>query len=254
MKINKRAIVPVMLTLAAMLAGFYSIVLSSSEQFVMAAKFIMLSMILDGLDGVMARLLKGTSSFGAELDTFVDMTSFGLAPALLAYHSVLYQFGLWGHVLASFMVLSGASRLSRFRIVDPDRGQKGFLGLPITCAGGWVTLMVFLAHSGVPEEWGWDWFTLQAGPFAIFVWMSTAALLVLQVSHVRYAKMTKHPLVFLPGVALVMLLFTEIHVAAIAALLLCAFGFYFGLLSPFSRRRAAPATGDKPDVKPAMLS
>ncbi len=251
--INRRAIVPVMLTLAAMLAGFYSIMLSASGHYVEAAKFIMLSMILDGLDGAMARLLKGITSFGAELDTFVDMTSFGLAPALLAYQFALKECGLLGLLLVSGMVLSGASRLSRFRIIDPNRGQKGFLGLPITCAGGWVTMMVFLASSGVPEEWGWTWFTLDEGPWATFVWVSTAALLVLQISHVHYAKMTKNPLVFLPGLIMVLLLFAEIHLAAVAALLLSSFGFYFGFLSPFFRRRAnAPAAAEKP--KPAVLS
>ncbi|TAN39168.1 MAG: hypothetical protein EPN23_00135 [Verrucomicrobia bacterium] len=249
MKINRRAIVPVTLTLAAMLAGFYSMVHSAQGNFEMAARLIMVSMILDGLDGLMARLLKGTTSFGAELDTFVDMTSFGLAPALLAYQAYWHNFGGWGLTLASFMVLSGASRLSRFRLIDPFRGQQGFLGLPITCAGGFVTMVVFAVQSGVPEEWGWTWFDLSAGPAAWVVWIIVALMLALQISQVRYVKASKHPAVFIPGIVLVIMLFIEIHVAAIAAVILCFAALYFGLLSPFFHRPAAV-----PDDKPSETS
>jgi len=250
MKINKRAIIPVMLTLAAMLAGFSSIVLSAHGEFVMAARMIILSMILDGLDGAMARLLKGTSSFGAELDTFVDMTSFGLAPALLAYQACWHQFGAWGMVLAAGMVLSGASRLSRFRIIDPFRGQLGFLGLPITCAGGFVTCMVFADQSGALKAWGWDWFSLVNGPMAICIWIAAAIMLALQVSHVHYTKASKHPVVFLSGIVLVVMMFINFaHLAGVAALGGCAAGVYFAFLSPFIHPPAA-----KPEEKPATAS
>ena len=253
MKINKRAILPVALTLAAMCAGFSSIVMSAHNEFVWAARLIILSMILDGLDGAMARLLKGTSSFGAELDTFVDMTSFGIAPALLAYEACWHNFGAWGKVLAGFMVLSGASRLSRFRIIDPLRGQGGFLGLPITCAGGFVTCIIFVANSGAIKEWGWDsWFSLSQGPMAWCVWTAVTLMLVLQVSHVRYTKASKHPVVFLAGIALVVALFFNIHLlASVAALAGCAAGFYFAFLSPFIHPPGAkPAPAAQPPEKP----
>jgi CDP-diacylglycerol--serine O-phosphatidyltransferase len=215
----------------------------------MAARLIMVALILDGLDGLMARLLKGTTSFGAELDTFVDMTSFGLAPALLAHQAYWHSFGGWGLALASFMVLSGASRLSRFRLIDPFRGQQGFLGLPITCAGGFVTMAVFTAQSGVPEEWGWTWLDLSAGPTAWTVWIVVALMLALQISHVRYVKASKHPAVFISGIVLVIMLFIEIHVAVVAAVLLCLTALYFGLVSPFFHRPA-----EVPDAKPPETS
>ena len=252
MKINQRAIVPITLTLAAMLAGFYSMVYSAQGHFEMAARLIMVAMILDGLDGLMARLLKGTTSFGAELDTFVDMTSFGLAPALLAYQAYWHAFGAWGWALASFMVLSGASRLSRFRLLDPFRGQQGFLGLPITCAGGFVTMAVFVAQSGVPEEWGWAWLDLSTGPTAWAMWIIVALMLALQISQVRYVKASKHPAVFIPGIVLVIMLFIEIHVAAIAAVTLCFAALYFGLLSPFFHRPASVADAKPPETPAAQ--
>ncbi len=256
MKVNTRAILPVVLTLGAMCAGFASIVMSAHSEYVWAARLIILSMILDGLDGALARLLKGTSSFGAELDTFVDMTSFGIAPALLAYEACWHHFGPWGKVLAGFMVLSGASRLSRFRIIDPLRGQGGFLGLPITCAGGFVTCIVFVAYSGAVQEWGWTWFNLTQGPLAWTVWTAVTLMLVLQVSHVRYTKASKHPVVFLAGIVLVVALFLNIHLlASVAALGGCAAGLYFAFLSPFIHPPGAkPAPTPQPEEKPAAAS
>jgi len=189
---------------------------------------------------------------GAELDTFVDRTSFGLAPALLGYEACWHAFGGWGLALAAFMVLSGASRLSRFRIVDPDRGQKGFLGLPITCAGGFVTCIIFVAQAGAPRAWGWTWFNLERGPLAWEVWIATALMLVLQVSHVRYTKASKHPAVFLAGIALVIALFIRFaHFATVAALAGCAAAVYFAFLSPYlhppgTRPAPAPRPADKP--------
>jgi phosphatidylserine synthase len=150
------------------------------------------------------------------------------------------------------MVLSGASRLSRFRLIDPFRGQQGFLGLPITCAGGFVTMIVFVAQSGVPEEWGWTWFNLSGGPAALAVWIVVALLLALQISQVRYVKASKHPAIFIPGIVLVIMLFIEIHVAAIAAVTLCLAALYFGLLSPFFHRIAAPSDAKPPETSVAQ--
>jgi CDP-diacylglycerol--serine O-phosphatidyltransferase len=254
MKIHTRAILPVMLTLAAMVAGFYSILLSAEEKFVLAAQMIILSMILDGLDGALARLIKGTSSFGAELDTFVDMTSFGLAPALLAYHACWHKMGGWGLVLAFGMVLSGATRLSRFRIIDPFRGQQGFLGLPITCAGGFVTCIIFVSQSGALQAWGWDkWFSLESGPLAWGIWIAATLMLLLQVSHIRYTKASKHPVVFLAGIALVIALFVHFaYCATIAALGGSAVALYFAFLSPFIHPPGAkPVPAAPPPVQPA---
>ena len=130
-----------------MLAGFYCIVACATGHYMVAAQLIMLSMILDGLDGNLARLLKGTSQFGAELDTYVDMTSFGVAPALLAYLVVLKDFGFLGMLLASSIVLSGVIRLSRFRVIDPYRGQRGYQGLPITVNAIWLNTGISISSS-----------------------------------------------------------------------------------------------------------
>ncbi len=229
-----RKIIPLSFTLSAILAGFFSMVMSAAGEYLSAAQFIMLAMILDGLDGTFARLLKATSAFGADLDTFCDMTSFGLAPALLAYEAALKSFGIWGVLIASAIVLSGALRLARFRIIDPFRGQKGFLGLPITVNGGWIALFVFATEAGLVDE---SWFTLRHGPLATFVWASVLAMVFLQVSHVRYTKPTKDPVFLASSVMLVVFLFLKIQLAVAAALTMNAWGFIYAFISPLYHRR-----------------
>ena len=232
---NIRQVIPVSCTYGAMLAGFGSMLASAAGHFVPAAQLIMISMILDGLDGSLARKLKATSAFGAELDTFVDFSSFGLAPAFLAYEAVLHRFGFCGFIIAAAIILSGASRLARFRIVDPYRGQRGYLGLPITVNAGWISLSVFVAFSGVLEQ---DWLTLQSGPVAAFVWGVAIALCALEVSHIHYAKPTKDPVVQIVCIPLTMLLFANnVHIAALSAITMLCYGFIFAFISPMTHRR-----------------
>lgn len=230
MKVSWRTIVPFLFTVAAMIAGFYSLVAAADGRFLLSAQLIMLSMILDGMDGNLARLLHGESDFGADLDTFVDMVSFGLAPAFLAYEVALRDFGFWGAVLTCSIVVSGASRLARFRVVDPNRGQQGFLGLPITVNAGWLALAVFITKSEIFHS---HWFTLTDGPLAAIVWTCAVMFTLLQVSHVRYGKPTKTPVVFITCLLFVTLLFLKLQLAVASALAMCAGLFVYGFISPF---------------------
>lgn len=213
-----------------MLAGFFSLLAAADGRYLLAAQMIMLSMILDGMDGHVARLLRGESAFGADLDTFVDMMSFGLAPAFLAYQVALKDFGMWGLALACAIVVSGASRLARFRVVDPDRGQKGFLGLPITVNAGWLAMAVFITESGILQN---RWITLTDGPLATVIWTCVVMFVLLQVSHVRYGKPTKAPVVFISSVLFVTFLFLRMEFAVASALAIGAGLFFYGFVSPF---------------------
>jgi CDP-diacylglycerol--serine O-phosphatidyltransferase len=225
-----RKILPNLVTLAAMLMAFFSIVKSGEGEYMLAAQLIMICLILDGLDGSIARLIKGTTKFGAELDTFVDITAYGVAPAMLIHEVIGKDFGFWGTALVALTVLSGVLRLSRFRVADPFRGQRGYCGLPITVNAGWVTLFVFATQSGLISE---DHLSLVDGPLATLVWTCSVAFLFLQVSNVRYGKPTKAPLFFLAGIFMVMLLFFKLEVAVAAALGMCAYGFFYAFISPF---------------------
>ena len=231
-----RRCIPCLFTLAALCAGVGSILAAGQGRFLLSAQLILVSLILDGLDGTLARLLRGQTSFGAELDTFVDITSFGIAPAVLLY---FYPGGLqtvpfWGLVLAFLYVSSGASRLSRFRVVDPYRGQRGFLGLPITTAAGFVAAYLIALES--PSVGSVPFLSLQTGPLAMGFWAAVLAMLVLQVSHVRYSKPTKNPKVLFPFMVCVVMLFIP-PVAIYSAGLMFVYGIWFAFISPFFFRR-----------------
>jgi len=153
--LNWRQLIPTLFTLAAMLCGLLSILYivqgfhgeDPAHWYRMSAKMIMLAMILDGLDGNVARWLKGSSEFGAELDTYVDMTAFGIAPAVLIFAVTMEtQDAFLRILLPSVVVLSGVVRLARFKVTDPLRGQGGYAGLPITTNAAWVAMLVYISQ------------------------------------------------------------------------------------------------------------
>jgi len=229
-KSHLKAGVPFSLSAAGLLAGFFSILKSAEGDFVSAARLIMLGMVLDGLDGNIARWMRATSLFGAEFDTFVDITCFGVAPAVLAYEAVFQPLGPWGVVVPSLVVIMAAARLARFRIVNPDRGQDGYVGLPVTIAAGWIALFVFVESSDVLIETG---FSLSHGPWSLFVWGVLLVMLLLEISTIRYPKLTKDPAFFLPAALMVAMIFTWPPVAVATSLLICLSGLVFITVGPF---------------------
>lgn len=222
---------PTIVTLVAMLCGFFSMLLAleGKSHFMLAAQFIMLAMILDGLDGNLARRIKGVSPFGAELDTYVDMTAFGLAPAILIYQVALQTYIGWRVLMTALVVLSGVIRLARFKVHDPERGQAGYCGLPITASAGWVAIFVFLeetkALGGI--------FQLDQGPVALVFLAGVIIMISLQVSNIRYPKPTKSLGIFVPCVALVVMLFlSDMRLAPAAALILLVLGVIYVAFGP----------------------
>lgn len=242
-----RKILPNLITLAALLAAFFSIVAAGKGQFDLAAQMVMLTLILDGLDGIMARLVRGTTKLGAELDTFVDMTGYGIAPAMIIYHMVVPEVGVWALVLVALTLFSGAIRLSRFRIIDPFRGQHGYMGLPITVNAGWVSMVVILCHS----SGSLDLATLTSGYPALIIWAVSAAMVFLQVSRVRYGKPVKKPAVFILGAVLTIMLFLQDELKVMSAYAFCVLGLYYAFISPFllkSERMMDDADEEKEDA------
>lgn len=227
-----RQIIPTIITLLAMLCGFFSILLAieGGEHFLLSAQFIMLAMLLDGLDGNFARLLKGTSLFGAELDTYVDLTAFGLAPAVLIYQVALQRHVDWRILMTSLVVLSGVIRLARFKVHDSSRGQAGYCGLPITASAGWVAIFVMMSETKIFA----NFFQLGYGPVGVLFLSGVLVMITLQVSNVRYPKPTKFPAVFIPCVVLVLLLFvTSNYTAPVAALIILLLGVLYVVIGPF---------------------
>ena len=99
---------------------------------------IVISGVLDGLDGRVARLTGTASRFGMEYDSLCDLVAFGVAPALLAYQWVLKPFGRYGWLAAFLYVATTALRLARFNIQDSRQAKKEFTGLPCPAAGGMI--------------------------------------------------------------------------------------------------------------------
>jgi CDP-diacylglycerol--serine O-phosphatidyltransferase len=115
---------------------------------VLAAWFIVMSYVMDMLDGRIARLVHGESSFGVEIDSLSDWMSFGIAPAYLMYNFVLKDYGFWGYPVAFLYVLCGALRLARFNLKAHfgESSKVYFQGLPIPAAAGILASFV-LAYS-----------------------------------------------------------------------------------------------------------
>lgn len=148
-------VLPSIFTIANMAFGFFSIISASERNYVMAGWFIIMSYVMDMLDGRIARLVHGESSFGVEIDSLSDWMSFGIAPAYLMYNFVLKDYGFWGSPVAFLYVLCGALRLARFNLKAHfgESSKVYFQGLPIPAAAGILASFV-LAYSMLEAEGG----------------------------------------------------------------------------------------------------
>lgn len=121
--------------------GFLSIGSSFLGDYQNAAIFILIGMMLDSMDGWMARKLGVESAFGKELDSLADIVTFGVAPAILIFGTTFSNMGMIGLIIAGMFPVFGAIRLARFNI-DEETSTKGyFTGVPITAAGGVIALL-----------------------------------------------------------------------------------------------------------------
>ena len=150
-------ILPNLFTTAALFAGFYAIVQAMNEQFEVSAVAIFIAMVLDGLDGRVARLTRTQSAFGAEYDSLSDMVSFGVAPALIAYEWALRSMGKLGWIAAFIYCAGAALRLARFNTTLEVVDKRYFQGLPSPAAAalvaGFVWVMLDNAVAGYDVRW-----------------------------------------------------------------------------------------------------
>lgn len=138
-------LLPNAFTTAALFCGFFAIVNAMNHQFEIAAIAIFASLVLDGMDGRVARMTNTQSAFGEQYDSLADMVSFGVAPALVAYEWALKDLGKWGW-LAAFTYCAGAAlRLARFNVNTAVVDKKFFQGLPSPAAGSLMAGFIWLA-------------------------------------------------------------------------------------------------------------
>jgi CDP-diacylglycerol--serine O-phosphatidyltransferase len=137
-------LIPNAVTLANIALGFLCIVSAARGEFERAVTFAFFAAICDLLDGRLARALDASTTFGMELDSLSDMVSFGIAPAVLTYLSVLHKLGWLGMAIAIAYPLCGAVRLARYNSDKSPIGQVTFLGVPIPIAASYLWSMVMV--------------------------------------------------------------------------------------------------------------
>jgi CDP-diacylglycerol---serine O-phosphatidyltransferase len=145
-KMRLKKSIPNMFTLGNLYCGFLSIGFAANGQFKNAAILILIGMMLDSMDGRLARMLKADSVLGKELDSLADIVTFGVAPSFLVYYTYFFQFGMVGFAVAGLFPLFGAYRLARFNISSDKTGLSYFIGVPITAAGGILALLTLFGN------------------------------------------------------------------------------------------------------------
>jgi len=151
-RLSLNVMIPNMLTLMALSSGLTAIRFAYEGRWEHAALAILAAAILDALDGRIARLLKGTSKFGAELDSLADILSFGVAPPMMLYFWSLENMGRFGWILVVLFAVSCALRLARFNTAaeDPDPpawSSTFFSGVPAPAAAGLVLLPMIISFN-----------------------------------------------------------------------------------------------------------
>ena len=160
-------VLPNLFTLAALFAGFYSIVMAMNGRYDMVPYGIFCAMVLDSLDGRVARMTNTQSAFGEQMDSLSDMVSFGAAPALITYEWALKGLGRWGWFAAFVYCACAALRLARFNVNTAVVDKRYFQGLPSPAAAALVIAYLWvctdLGWTGASVAWPVFGFTLFAG-------------------------------------------------------------------------------------------
>jgi len=170
-------LLPNLFTLSALFAGFYAVVASMKGHFDNAAIAIFIAMIMDSLDGRVARMTNTVSAFGAQLDSLSDMVSFGVAPALVIYSWSLHSLGKVGWLSAFIFAVATALRLARFNSeTEQSNNKRFFRGLACPAGAANIASLVWLGH-----ELGFD-----PKRYAVAVAIFTIFIAFLMVSNIAY--------------------------------------------------------------------
>ncbi len=178
-------VVPSLFTLANLFFGIWSMVLAWQGQFYRASWFIVIAGVLDMLDGVMARVSRTGTRFGAELDSLVDVVSFGVAPAMLTYLWFFVNQGQYAWVFGYAFIVCVALRLARYNVQSAGEHKTTFSGLPSPAAGMMLaTYYPFTRTSFYQVE-------LAGLPWSQIMVFLTIALSLAMVSSIRYARVPR---------------------------------------------------------------
>ncbi|MEJ2094230.1 MAG: CDP-diacylglycerol--serine O-phosphatidyltransferase [Gammaproteobacteria bacterium] len=244
--VNRRRglyLLPNLLTTGAMFAGFYAIVAGINGNFEAAAIAIFIAMILDGMDGRVARLTNTQSDFGVQYDSLSDMVSFGLAPALVIYQWSLSGLGKLGWLGAFVYAAAAALRLARFNTQASTADKRYFQGLPSPSAAALIAGTV----------WCGEYFSINGvASFTLFAFPATMVAGILMVSNIRYHSFKRFDLrgrkPFVAGLVIVMIF---VLIASEPPLVLFLLALIYAVSGPvltliyIRRHRAARKTQEK---------
>jgi len=180
-------LLPNLITLSSMFAGFYSIVASFNSDYERAAWAILVASVFDVLDGWVARMTHTATRFGIEIDSLSDAISFGVAPGVLVYSWSLQSFGKIGWLAAFFLVACAALRLARFNVQMGSEEKKHFTGLPSPAAALMIATTV-LAYQEVIDTLKELHFAGLADMISLDYWVLALTFVVagLMVSNITY--------------------------------------------------------------------
>jgi CDP-diacylglycerol---serine O-phosphatidyltransferase len=239
-------LLPSMFTMANMFCGYACIVFAMRGEFATAAPFIGFAIVLDMLDGRVARMTGTTSAFGIEFDSLADVVSFGVAPAILVFAWGLQPLGRIGWAAGFLFVAAAAVRLARFNIQSGSQDKRYFVGLPSPAAAAVPAATVFASPSG---------FATDHEAVAVLLIVIVPALLM--VSTVRFRSFKTLNLQSRRSYPVLLLVALGLAIVAVQpALLLVALAYGYlasGLIGfAWSRMRRRPADNDAPPPEPPV--
>jgi len=237
-------ILPNLFTTGGLFAGFYSIISTIHGNYDVAAWFLLIAAVFDGLDGRVARMTNTTSRFGVEYDSLADLVAFGVAPGVLMYMWALRPFGKLGWLAAFLYVVCGALRLARFNVQVNTVESKRFIGLPIPAAAAMVAFCVlifyYLGGSGTIRK--------------VSVLLLIYSLAALMVSNIRYYSFKDPDLVKRqPFGFLVLAIFLIIVIVARPEIMLFSLGLIYTASGPLgSLLRIGRSKKKSPEPEPPV--
>lgn len=221
-------LLPNMLTTISMFLGFLAMVWAANGRFEAAGMAILVSALMDGLDGKVARLTHTASEFGVQYDSLADLIAFGLAPAFLLWHWQLFHLGRVGIAAAFVYTACGALRLARFNVGVSTTSKRFFIGLPIPAAGCTIVTLVFISALAPV------WFRGVLPYCAMLVAVGVGLLMVSRVRYFSFKEfdfLTAHPVRTM--IAFLFLLSLVVSLPRIFSFVYCALYIFWGLAYTF---------------------
>ncbi|MCU7800017.1 MAG: CDP-diacylglycerol--serine O-phosphatidyltransferase [gamma proteobacterium symbiont of Lucinoma myriamae] len=232
-------LLPNLLTTGALFAGFYAVIAAMNGQFESAALAIFIAMILDGLDGRVARMTNTQSDFGAEYDSLSDMISFGIAPALIMYTWSLSSLGKIGWIASFIYVVGAALRLARFNTQLGNGDKRYFQGLASPAAAGFIVGFVWLCAEN----------KISGNSLSYLVLLFTVGAGLLMVSNVKYRSFKdldlKNKVPFVGMLIMVLIFITIVYQPPFVLFSIFALYTFSGLFGYLIRKLRKKPTQDK---------